>query len=134
MASGARLATLMPIRNMDRALKFYTRALGAKLNNRGRGEMRDYWASIQLADTEVWLTAPQKREKRTLAYTTFVVKNIKSFVAGLQKKGVKFQKAERMGPQTKLEGPIAYEPFGAAAFFKDPEGNLLMVWQNNPAM
>jgi hypothetical protein len=39
-----------------------------------------------------------------------------------------------MSKETKVEGPIAYESFGASAFFKDSEGNLLMVWQNNPPM
>ena len=37
-----------------------------------------------------------------------------------------------MGPKSRVEGPIAFETFGAAAFFKDPEGNLLMIWQNSP--
>jgi predicted enzyme related to lactoylglutathione lyase len=129
MASRAQLATLIPVKNMTRAIKFYTKAIGGKLQMRGPGQMRNYWATLRVADTEVWLIAPAKREKRTLAYSTFLVKNIKGFVGGLQKKGVKFQRADRMGPKTKVVGPIAYESFGASAFFKDSEGNLMMVWQ-----
>ena len=34
-----------------------------------------------------------------------------------------------MNHHTKVDGPIAYEEFGASAFFKDSEGNLLMLWQ-----
>jgi predicted enzyme related to lactoylglutathione lyase len=132
MFSEARLATLIPIRNMDRAIKFYTKSLGGKLRFRGEGEMKNFWASLRLGANEVWLIAPQKREKRTLAYSTFLVKNIKSAVNELKRKGVTFQRAERMGPETRLEGPIAYESFGASAFFKDSEGNLLVVWQNVP--
>lgn len=134
MLSGARLATLIPIKNMDRAIKFYTQVVGGKLVYRGDGEMKDFWASLKLGNDEVWLVAPQKREKRTMAYSTFVVKNIKVFVNGLKRKGVKFQRAERISPETKLDGPIAYEAFGASAFFKDTEGNLMMVWQSSPAM
>jgi hypothetical protein len=134
MKSGARLVTLIPIRNMNRALKFYTGPLGGKLNYRGRGAMRDFWASVQFNDTEVWLVTPEKREKRELAYNTFVVKNIKSFVKGLQGKKVKFLRAARMSADTKIEGPIAHDKFGSSAMFKDPEGNLLMAWQNNPPM
>jgi predicted enzyme related to lactoylglutathione lyase len=134
MLSGARLASLIPIRNMNRAIKFYTKTIGGKLMFRGRGQMRNFWASLKLGDQEVWLIAPQKREKRTLSYHTFLVKNIKTFVKGLQRKGVRFQRAERMGPKTKLEGPIAHESFGSSAFFKDSEGNLMMVWQDNLGM
>ncbi|HLY77357.1 MAG TPA: VOC family protein, partial [Thermoplasmata archaeon] len=58
--------------------------------------------------------------------------NIRTTVGELQRGGVKFQRAEKMGPQTKVEGPIAFESFGASAFFKDSEGNVLMIWQNAP--
>jgi predicted enzyme related to lactoylglutathione lyase len=119
---------------MNRAIKFYTKKIGGKLQERGPGQMRNFWASVKLANSEIWLIAPQGREKRTLAYSTFLVKNIKGFVKGLQRKGVKFRRAERMGPESKVVGPIAFEPFGASAFFKDSEGNLLMVWQSNPRM
>jgi catechol 2,3-dioxygenase-like lactoylglutathione lyase family enzyme len=134
MVSSTRLTTLMPIKDMSRAIKFYTKCLGAKVQYRGEGEMKDFFASLKLGNDEVWLIIPSKREKRTLAYTTFVVKNIKVFVNGLKRKGVKFQRAERISPDTKVEGPIAYESFGASAFFKDSEGNVLMVWQVGPGM
>ena len=128
--SQARLATLIPIREMNRAIRFYTKTLGGKLTYRGEGEMKDFWASLTLGANEIWLIRPQKREKRTLAYSTFLVKNIRSVVSELKRKGVRFQRAEKMSPETKLEGPIAFEPIGASAFFKDPEGNVLMIWQN----
>jgi len=134
MISKAQLATLVPIRDMNRAIKFYTKSLGGKLRYRGKGAMRDFWATLKLGPNEIWLIAPQKREKRTMAYSTFLVKNIKSAVNELKRKGVKFQRAERMGPETRIEGPIAFESFGASAFFKDSEGNLLMIWQNDPPM
>jgi catechol 2,3-dioxygenase-like lactoylglutathione lyase family enzyme len=134
MASNARLATLVPIRDMDRAIKFYTKKLGAKLEFRGQGEMKDGWAWIKVAGTDIWLISPEKREKRTLAYSTFLVKDIKGFVSGLQKKGVKFAKATKMSKETRVEGPIAFETFGASAFFNDSEGNLYMVWQDTVAM
>ncbi len=126
----AKFATIIPIRNMNRALKFYTGKLGGKLLMRGDGDMKDYWASVKVAKSEFWLLTPQKHEKRELSYSVFVVKNIKSTVSGLKKKGVTFQRAEKMSEETKIDGPIAYEKFGAAAFFKDTEGNLLMLWQN----
>ncbi len=132
--SEARVATLIPIRNMDRAIKFYTKTLGGKLLYRGQGQMKDSWASVKVGRSEFWMITPQERERRSLAYTTFLVKDIKTVVKELRDKGVRFQQAERMSKETRIEGPIAFDPFGASAFFKDTEGNLLMIWQNFPAM
>jgi predicted enzyme related to lactoylglutathione lyase len=134
MASDAQFVTLMPIRKMNRAVKFYTKVLGAKLLYRGQGEMKDGFASVKLASHEIWLVAPEKREKRNLAYSGLVVKNIKRFVSKLQGNGVKFQRATKMSKETRVEGPIAFESWGASAFFSDSEGNTLMVWQNDPSM
>ncbi len=129
MLARSGFATLLPIRDMDRAIRFYTRALGGSLNMRPKGDMRDYWASVNVGKTEFWLIRPEKFEKRDLAYSTFVVKNIKKTVDGLKRKGVKFLRAERMGPDSRIDGPIVYSPYGANAFFKDSEGYLLMIWQ-----
>jgi predicted enzyme related to lactoylglutathione lyase len=134
MATGPRLVALIPIRKMNRAIKFYTKSLGGRVTERARGPMKDFWASMKLGGTEVWLIAPSEHEKRKLAYQTFVVKDIKRFVTKLKGNGVKFERAERMNKETKIEGPIAFETFGASAFFKDTEGNVLMAWQNFPPM
>ncbi len=99
--SEAGFATLIPIRDMDRAIGFYTEALGGKLMYRGEGEMKDYWASVKLGGQEFWLISPQKREKRTLAYSTFLVKDIKAVVSELKKKEVKFQRAEKMSKESR---------------------------------
>lgn len=128
------LVTLVPIRNMERAVKFYTESLGGKVAYRGEGEMKDSFASVTVGKNEFWLITPSAREKRALAYSAFVVEDIKAVVKDLQDRGVKFQKADRMSKETKVEGPIAFESFGASAFLKDSEGNMLMIWQNIPSM
>ena len=134
MASKLQWVTLIPIRNMNRAIKFYTKVLGGRVTARGRGSMRNFWASVEVGDSPLWLVAPEKLEKRTLAYSLLLVRNIKSTVTRLKSRGVKFKRAARASEETRMEGPIAYESFGASAFFKDSEGNLLMVWQNFPPM
>ncbi len=132
--SKANFVTLIPILKMDRALKFYTKTLGGKLIYRGAGQMRDFWASLKLNNKEIWLITPEKREKRNLAYHSFVVKDIKGVVKELKRNGVNFERAEKMGEGSRIEGSITYQQYGASAFFKDSEGNLLMVWQNSPPM
>jgi predicted enzyme related to lactoylglutathione lyase len=115
---------------MDRAVKFYTETLGGKVLMRDTGEMKDMWASIKLAGSEFWLITPDKQEKRELSYSVFAVKDITTAVRDLKAKGVKFSRAERMSKETKVEGPIARDAgMGASAFFKDSEGNLLMLFE-----
>jgi catechol 2,3-dioxygenase-like lactoylglutathione lyase family enzyme len=123
--------TLVPVKNMDRAVKYYTETLGGKVLYRDDGDMKDFWASLKLGKSEFWLITPEKKEKRELAYSTFVVDDIRGVVKDLKAKGVKFSKAEKTSKETKVEGPIAVEPFGASAFFTDSEGNVLMVWQTS---
>ena len=130
MLSNADFATLIPIKNMDRALKFYTKTLGGSLNMRAPGDMKNAWASVSVGKTEFWMVKPDKHEKRDLAYSTFVVKDIKKTVVRLKRKGVKFLRAEKMNSDSKIDGPISYSPYGAAARFKDSEGNLFMLWEN----
>lgn len=124
-------ATLIPVKNMDRAVKFYTETLGGKLLQRMEGEMKDFWASFQLCGCEFWLVAPEEREKRALAYDAFMVDDIKAMVSDLKAKGVKFDKGEKTTKESRVEGPITYDEVGATAFFKDSEGNLLMLYQSN---
>ena len=126
-------ATLIPVRNMDRAVKFYTSTLGGKLLHRMEGEMKDFWASVKVSGSEFWLVSPEEREKRELAYSVFMVDDIKGAVGELKEKGVKFNRGEKSDKDSRVEGPITYDSAGAAAFFKDSEGNLLMLFQGNPA-
>jgi len=123
-------ATLLPVKNMDRAVKFYTQKLGGKLLLRADGQMKDFWASIRVSKSEFWLVSPQQQEKRELAYSVFQVEDIKAAVDDLKGKGVRFSRGEKMGKDSKVVGPITYDSMGNMAFFKDTEGNLLMLWQD----
>lgn len=97
---------------------------------RAPGDMKNAWASVSVGKTEFWMVKPDKHEKRELAYSTFVVKDIKKTVVGLKRKGVSFLRAEKMSPDSKIDGPISYSQYGAGAMFKDSEGNLFMLWEN----
>ena len=130
MPKEAQLVSLIPVKKMDRAVRFYTKKLGASVVMRPKGEMGKWWASIQVGAVGAWLVVPEKAEKRSLSYLTLVVADIKGYVAGLKRRGVRFARAQRMSKETKVDGSIAWESFGGSAFFKDSEGNLLMVWQS----
>jgi predicted enzyme related to lactoylglutathione lyase len=127
-------ATILPIKKMNRAIKFYTETLGGKVLYRGEEDMKDSWAAVRIGKADLWLVTPEKWEKRELSYSVFLVKDAKKTVRELQKSGVKFEPGEKMGKGSRVEGPITYVDGAASAFFKDTEGNLLMIWQNNPPM
>ena len=99
----------------------------------GRGRTKDFEASVRLGSNEIWLIAPGTREQRTLADSTFLVKDLEEVVSELKRRGVRFDRAKKAILETRVEGTIAYEPFRAFAFFKDSEGNLLKAGQNIPA-
>jgi predicted enzyme related to lactoylglutathione lyase len=128
MPANGKLVPLLPVKKMKRAIEFYTEQLGGKLTMGGEGEMKDLWAAIELEGSELWLIAPAKREKRKLAYQALVVKDIRKYVRDLKKNGVKFAKPMG-GKGATVEGPITFDAIGGNAFFKDSEGNLLMVFQ-----
>src|SRR5271155_3269945 len=130
MLDKASFVTFVPVKKMDRAIKFYTEGLGGKVTSKGEGDMEDSWASVKVGKHEFWLIKPESWEKRELAYNAFIVDDIKAAVAGLKSKGVKFSRAEKVTPDTKIDGPIAKHAWGSEAFFKDSEGNQLMLWQD----
>ena len=129
LSDSSTFATLVPVRNMDRALKFYRGARRKAAHAGGRGH-EGLLGLGKVSKTEFWFVAPERREKRELAYTVFSVKNIREAVRDLKAKDVKFRRGEKMGRDAKVEGPISSDQYGATAFFKDSEGNLLMLWQN----
>jgi catechol 2,3-dioxygenase-like lactoylglutathione lyase family enzyme len=118
---------------MDRAVKFYTETLGGKLLQRNHGDMKDSWASVDVSGSDFWLVSPEERERLELAYSVFTVDDIRAVVGKLKEKGVKFNRGEKTEKDSRVEGHITYDPAGAVAFFKDPEGNLLMPYQGKPA-
>jgi predicted enzyme related to lactoylglutathione lyase len=130
MLDKSALVTFVTVKKMERAVKFYTESLGGKLVAKGKDEMEGSWASVKIGKAEFWLVVPEAWEERELAYNAFVVDDIKTAVADLRSRGVKFSRAEKMTPDTRIEGPISHHDWGSEAFFKDSEGNQLMLWQS----
>ena len=130
MLNKAGFATITPVKNMDRAIKFYTKTLGGRLEMRATGNMKDIWASIKLGKQSFWLgPRDPKLKKLDFAFSTFIVQDIRAEVRSLRSRGARFQRAEKMNG-AKVDGPISFSEYGASAFFNDSEGNLLMLWQN----
>ncbi|MDI6767054.1 MAG: VOC family protein [Bacteroidota bacterium] len=109
----------IPVKDYDRALKFYTEKLDFKLlmdQSFGDGSR---WIELQVADsqTKVVLFTPQGHENRigTIMNLNFTCDDVKNTYDNLSKRGVEFTKSPTEAP------------WGIYAQFTDSEGNLLLL-------
>lgn len=126
MLKNAELIINVPVKNMTRALQFYQKTLGCKINSRSRGALKDVWAEVAAnSKTKLWFGPG-------VWQLTFVVKNIKRDVAALEKKNVKFKRMN-----TKMGGEMVTKHIlkvrsGHIAVFSDSEKNPCMLFQAAP--
>ncbi len=109
-------------KDMDRAFVFYTKVLGLD-GMRGKGAMRDEWASGQPPNRKL-CRGPHGARTGLI----FIVKGLDGVVKRLKAKKVKFYiplPMKRHGMTTH----IADHPWGRHAWFRDSEGNEVMLFE-----
>jgi catechol 2,3-dioxygenase len=121
MISGGNITVM--ISNMDASVRFYTEVLGLKLANR----YGDHWATV---DGGQGLTIglhpaspkhPAPGSKGGMLIGLEIDEPIQQAVDQLKSKGVRFA------------GPILNDAgAGSFAYFEDPDGNSLYLWETNP--
>jgi predicted enzyme related to lactoylglutathione lyase len=108
----------VPVTDQDRALDFYTRALGFHvLTDSPFGNQR--WIELELpgAETKLVLFTPDEHRKMIGGFlnVTFMAEDVEATARELKARGVTFvqepQKAD----------------WGTAAIFKDPDGNTFVL-------
>jgi predicted enzyme related to lactoylglutathione lyase len=119
MIKGIKFASI-PVKDQDKALKFYTTALGfgiATDQPMGPGQQRWLELKIPGAETRVVLFTPDGHEDRigTFQGISFVTDDVAKTHAELVKRGVEFS-----------EGPTKQE-WGTYAIFKDVDGNQFVL-------
>jgi catechol 2,3-dioxygenase-like lactoylglutathione lyase family enzyme len=109
---------MIPVRDLDAAKKFYGETLGLPQveENPGGVMYRSGEGKMFVYPTPMAGTA-----KSTAA--TWMVADLKSVVEELQTKGMQFEHYEF--PDVEYDGPIHIMGEMKAAWFKDPEGNIL---------
>jgi catechol 2,3-dioxygenase-like lactoylglutathione lyase family enzyme len=122
MISGGNVTVM--ISNMDASVRFYTEVLGLKLANR----YGDHWATVDGGQgLSIGLHPaspkhPAPGSKGGLLIGLEIDEPIQGAVADLKAKGVRFS------------GPIVNDAgAGFFAYFEDPDGNSLYLWETNPA-
>ena len=123
MLANDQLSAVVAAADMDRAKEFYQDKLGLKLSERtipnhllfeGRG------GTLLIYNRQ----APNKAEHTQVRFWS---DDIEADVAALVKKGVQFEEFD-MGT-IKMVNHIATTPIGKSAWFKDPDGNTLQIYQ-----
>src|SRR5262245_19357527 len=112
------------VSDMDRAVRFYTEALGLKLTNR----FGNHWATV---DAGKGLTIglhpasgnyPPPGTRGAIMLGLEIDESIDVAVRRLAKHGVS------------ITSPIVRAEAGAFACFEDPDGNAIYLWEVNPSI
>jgi predicted enzyme related to lactoylglutathione lyase len=125
MLARARVAAIVPVSDVEAAIRFYGDTLGLKLKERRSDLPENREAEFEAGDGTllVYESVGAGQSRHTVA--GFRVDDIDQVVAGLRERGVAFEEYDL--PDLKTEGGIAAVGDVRAAWCKDPDGNILAV-------
>ena len=127
MLDQCRAVATVPVRDLDGAREFYKDTLGLKPVHETDKEML-----FECADgTAFTVFVSQGRTSGTHTQLSFLCADIDAEAADLRSRGVEFEQVDLPGA-TGSEGVYDLGE-GRAAWFRDPEGNLLGVGQPSSA-
>ena len=112
---------ILPVKDMARARRFYEQSLGLV----PAGAKPDGKFVYRLGATEIALFPREEGTKATHTALSFRVDDIAAAVRTLGQRGVKFEDYDF--PGLKTEDGIATLGGVRAAWFKDPDGNIVAV-------
>jgi catechol 2,3-dioxygenase-like lactoylglutathione lyase family enzyme len=123
MLKGYDTATMLPAKDLEKTRRFYEDVLGFSVDKEDPGGIQYQSGSsrFNLYETQFAGTA-----QHTLM--GWEVDNIDSVVDDLASKGVTFEQYDIGELKTDAKGIASMGP-EKGAWFKDPEGNILSLWQ-----
>lgn len=125
MLSNAPVSANVAVSDLKRAMNFYNKSLGLTVQTGPTpGEAMcscGDGTTLHMYEAEGFAPSPN-------TCATFRVDNIQQEMAGLRKNGVQFEDYDIPGG-TKTHGGLATMGALKAAWFKDPDGNLLCIHQ-----
>ena len=105
----------LPVKDMDRALKFYGDTLDLE-----QGKAQDDWAEIDANGLKIGLNASEAEGARA---------DGGAVVAFQPEGGIDDAVSELKGKGIEVPGEISEHPWGRIATFKDSEGNDLQLYE-----
>jgi len=122
------IVPVLAVDDIERAVAFYRDTLGLEVV---RVEQDPTTAMVRVGETG-WLmlyTTSFRRGETTAA--SFIVPDVETTVDELRKRGVEFEEYDL--PGLKTEGGVATHEGFTTAWFKDSEGNIIAVSQEQAA-
>jgi len=124
MLRSDQVTVMLPVKDLARARKFYEQGLGLEPG----GLKPDGKFVYRLGGTEIALFPREGGTKADHTAVSFRVDNISSAVKSLQARGVKF--ADYDLPGLKTVEHVCVLGSEKAAWFEDPEGNILCLHED----
>jgi catechol 2,3-dioxygenase-like lactoylglutathione lyase family enzyme len=121
---GTQVRCMLPVKNLDRARRFYEAALGLE----ALGARADGTFAFRCGGTEIALIPKPEGTKAQHTALGFRVDDVESAIAVLSKRGVTF--ADYDFPGLKTVNHVCVVGTEKAAWFEDPEGNILCLHQD----
>ena len=118
---------ILPVKDMGRARRFYEEALGLEV----LGGKPDGKFVYRCGGTEIALFPKPEGTKAEHTALSFRVDNIADAIGQLKARGVVF--ADYDFPGLKTEGHVCVLGSEKAAWFNDPEGNILCLHEDLPS-
>lgn len=118
------VAMMLPVSDVDRARTFYTESLG--LDYTGTDQEGSAIYALDGGPTLVLLPRPDSRPSESTAMS-FEVDDLTAEISDLEQRGVVFEDYDL--PDLKTVDHVAVMGAEKAAWFKDPDGNVLCLHQ-----
>lgn len=126
MLSDANVTTMLPVRDVDRARRFYEGCFGLKPG----GFKPDGKLVYTVGGSTLALFPKPEGTKADHTAISFRVADIAASIAQLERAGVVFEDYDF--PGLKTVGHVCVLGAEKAAWFKDPEGNVLCIHEDLP--
>jgi len=127
MLDQARICAIVPVSDVDAAVAFYGDVLGLRLVDRLADIPDNPEAVFEAGEGLLFAYRSAAAGEGRATVAGFIVENVEAAVAGLRERGVVFEDYDLPGLRTE-DGIATLGPV-RAAWFKDPDGNILAVEQ-----
>lgn len=125
MLQQAAIAAVVPVSDVESAIRFYGEMLGLELQERRDDLPENREAEFRAGDGSLLVYESVGAGQSRATVAGFRVDDIDAVVAGLRDRGVEFQEYDL--PDLKTENGIAAVGEVRAAWCKDPDGNIIAI-------
>jgi catechol 2,3-dioxygenase-like lactoylglutathione lyase family enzyme len=127
MLGKADATPMIAVRDLDRARKFYEDTLGLEAKEEMGGEV----LTVQSGSTPITVYRSEFAGTNKATALTFDVEDVESEVRELKSKGVTFEHYDMDG--LTRDGDVCRGQGMKTAWFKDPDGNILSLFEGEMA-